>query len=252
MLRFAFVLTCLAAAQPAQQPPAAATPAPPPVSAPSAAATTEPFEQRLASIDTRIAAIADMRADFEQTRKTALLKKPLISRGTLVCKNDRVLWHTTHPRENTMLVAGENVTVYYPADKLAEIYPMGARFKDAIGGPLPRLAKLRETFELSELAPDQVVPGADIGDPATRLAITLTPRTAALRQYISAVRVLIDTKVPCADRIVIVDPDGEETQLYCFNLRINTNVKDTELELKLPAGTKVNRPAGDAKPAAPK
>ena len=247
MLRFAFVLTCLAAAQPAPKPPAAATP-----SAPSAAATTEPFEQRLASIDTRIAAITDMRADFEQTRKTALLKKPLISRGTLVCKNDSVLWHTTHPRESTMLVAGENVTIYYPADKLAEIYPMGARFKDAVGGPLPRLSKLRETFELSELAPDQVVPGIDIGDRATRLAIKLTPRTAALRQYIDSVRVLIDTKVPCADRIVIVDPDGEETQLHCFNLHINTNVKDTELELKLPAGTKINRPAGDANPPAAK
>lgn len=247
MLRFALVLASLAATQP--PPPAAAVPATPPTTpAPAPSPTT--FEERLAAIDARIATITDMRADFEQTRKTALLKKPLVSRGTLICKNDSVLWHTTQPRESTMLVAGENVTVYYPADKLAEIYPMGARFKDAVGGPLPRLSKLRETFELSELAPDQVVPGAQIGDPATRLAIKLTPRTAALRQYIDSVRVLIDTKVPCADRIVIVDPDGEETQLYCFNLRINTNVKDTELELKLPSDTKVNRPAGDSKPGA--
>ncbi|MCX5691418.1 MAG: outer membrane lipoprotein carrier protein LolA [Planctomycetota bacterium] len=247
MLRFALVLTCLAAAQPFQQPPAATAPQTVPPAPPAAAPAIDSFEQRLASIDTRIALITDMRADFEQTRKTALLKKPLISRGTLVCKNDRILWHTTHPRESTMLVAGENVTVHYPADKLAEIYPMGARFKDAVGGPLPRLAKLRETFELSELSPDKVVPGTDIGDTTTRLAIKLTPRTAALRQYIDSVRVLIDTKVPCADRIVIVDPDGEETQLYCFNLRINTGVKDSELELKLPPETKINRPAGDSK-----
>lgn len=224
-------------------PPEAKKDEPPvPSATPESKASQSPFEKRLLDIDAKMAAITDLRADFEQRKKTSLLKKPLVSRGTLVCKGETVLWSTTSPRKSEMLVGAGKVTVYYPDDALAEVYSMGAGFRDAAGGPLPRLSKLKETFDFAELDVKQVSPGMEARDLKGRIAVKLTPKTAELKQHVASVRVLIDESVPCSDRIVIVDPDGDETELLFTGVKINTGMKDAELELKLPEGTKVSTP----------
>ncbi|MEK6703183.1 MAG: outer membrane lipoprotein carrier protein LolA [Planctomycetota bacterium] len=207
-----------------------------------ALAAAAAFEKRLVGVDAKMAAVADLRADFEQTKKTALLKKPLVSRGTLVCKGETVLWSTTSPRRSDMLVGGGKVTVYYPDDALAEVYSMGAGFRDAAGGPLPRLMKLKDSFDFAELDAKQVSPGLKTSELKGRIALKLTPRSGELKQHVASVRVLIDESVPCADRMVIVDPDGDETELRFTSVKINTGMKDAELELKLPEGTRVSTP----------
>jgi len=214
---------------------------------PAAEANLAEFERRLAAVDMKMAAVTDLRANFEQRKKTAMLKKPLISRGSLFCKGELVLWKTTSPRRTDMLVASDKVTIYYPADQLAEVYALGSRFQDATGGPLPRLSKLRESFELTEL--DAAVMAKDLAanDSTDRVALTLTPKSDELKKHVASIRVLIDVTVPCADRVVIVDPDGEETELRFTAVKTNTGLKDTELDLNLPAGTKISTPVEPAK-----
>lgn len=224
----------------APQPATDAAPVAPPD--PSPAAETLDFESRLAAVDARMAAVVDLRADFEQRKKTAMLKRPLISKGTLVCRGETVLWKTTSPRRTDMLVAEENVKIYYHADKLAEIYPLGSRFRDAAGGPLPRLADLKTNFDFQELDAEAMSEELDAKGSTRRIAVQLTPKSEELKKYVSSIRVLIDESVPCADRLVIRDPDGEETELRFTSVKINTGVKDSELELALAAGTKVSTP----------
>lgn len=225
-------------------PPEVKKDAPPvPIAAPESKESQSPFEKRLLDIDAKMAAITDLRADFEQRKKTSLLKKPLVSRGTLVCKGETVLWSTTSPRKSDMLVGDAKVTVYYPDDALAEVYSMGAGFRDAAGGPLPRISKLKETFDFAELDVKLVSPGMQASELKGRIAVKLSPKSAELKAHVASVRVLIDQSVPCADRIVIVDPDGDETELLFTGVKINTGMKDSELELKLPQGTKVSTPA---------
>jgi hypothetical protein len=211
--------------------------------APPVADTKAAFEKQLADVDVKMGAVVDLRATFEQRKTTALLKKPLVSKGTLVCKGESVLWKTTSPRESSMLVGPEKVTVYYPADKLAEEYLVGARFRDAAGGPLPRLSKLKERFEIAELSEAGLkAMGISSDEMKGRLGITLTPKDEQLRKHVASVRVILDTSVPCADRVVIVDPEGDETEIRFSEARINTGVKDSDLELALPQGTKVSKP----------
>ncbi|MBC7772603.1 MAG: outer membrane lipoprotein carrier protein LolA [Pyrinomonadaceae bacterium] len=205
------------------------------------------FDKRLAAVDEKMAAVTDLRADFEQKKKTALLKKPIVSKGSLLCKGETVLWRTTGPRKSDMLVAGGEVTVYYPDDHLAEVYSMGPEFRDASGGPLPRLSKLRESFEFAAMEVKDMVGGGEKVDVSTRIAIRLTPKTEELKKHVGSVRVLIDERVPCAERIVIVDPEGDETELLFTGVKINSGMKDAELELKLPEKTKISRPAGTGK-----
>ena len=207
------------------------------------AAAKAAFEKRLSEVDAKMALVVDLRAAFEQRKTTALLKKPLVSKGTLVCKGESVLWKTTSPRESDMLVGPEKVTVSYPADKLAEEYPIGARFRDAAGGPLPRLSKLKERFTITELDEAALKELSMSGDAMKgRLGLLLSPKDDELKKHVASVRVILDVGVPCADRVVIADPEGDETEIRFSEAKINTGVKDSDLELKLAPGTKVSRP----------
>jgi len=201
--------------------------------------------ERLERVDAKMAAVRDIRADFEQRKKTAMLKKPLVSKGRLLSKGETVLWDTREPRRMSLLVTASEVRMFYPDDKLVEIYPLDARFKGAAGGPLPRLGTLRERFELAELD----VKEFDVTGPTDGLlGLRLTPKSDELRRHIASVRVLIDERVPCATRVVITDPDGEQTEIRFSSVKINTGVADAELKLDLPEGVKVSRPIPDAGP----
>ncbi len=217
----------------------------PPTETRIAATPNKEFTERLAALDARMAQFTDLRADFEQTKQTAMLKKPLVSRGTLVCKGEAVLWRTVSPRKSDMLVKDAKVTVYYPQDKLAEEYPMGSRFRDAAGGPLPRLSKLKENFDFAAIDAKELGPQASTE--GRRIAVKLTPKTDDLKKHVASVKVLIDERVPCAERIIITDPEGEQTQIRFTAVRINTGVKDSELDLNMPEDTKVSTPTQSPK-----
>ncbi len=205
------------------------------------------FETRLAAVDAKMAAVVDLRADFEQRKKTAMLKKPMLSQGVLLCKGEKVLWRTAAPRKSDLLVSEGKVTIYHPRDELAEIYPLGSGFKDAAGGPLPKLAKLRESFEFVQIDAAEMVIGASARDLQGRIAMKLIPKTEELKRHVAWVLVLIDESIPCADRVVIVDPEGDETELRFSAIRINTGLKDADLDLKLPQRTKISTMAGTSK-----
>lgn len=252
-----FVLMLMAAmlVQPAgkpAEPPKGATPGTPTkTTATPANAQANSFETKLQDLDAKMAKVVDLRASFEQRKKTAMLKKPIVSSGTLSCKGESVLWRTTKPRESQLLVTPDKVTVHYPADRLAEVYPVGARFRDAAGGPLPRLPKLREKFEMREMTGDEMKALGVDGAPE-RLCVVMTPKSEDLKKYVAMVRVVIDTKVPCAQRVVVSDPDGDETEIRFSGVTINVEMKDAELDLALPEGTKVSAPgAATTKTASP-
>lgn len=224
------------------QPPAS----PDPVSPAAQPSTGDRLEARLAGVGEKLTKVTDLRADFVQRKKTALLKTPIESKGTIVSRGPAVLWRTREPRSFTMLVNDAEVSIYYPDDKLAEIYPMGAGFRDAAGGPLPRLEQLRERFEIAELDASALAdaPGRD-----RLLGIRLTPKSDEVRKHVQVVRVLIDESVPCANRVVVVDPEGEETDLRFLNVRINTGLTEAEVGLDLPKDVRISRPVPKAPPA---
>ena len=209
------------------------------------AAGSPTFAERLERVDMNLGTVRDLRAEFEQRQQSSLLKRPLVSKGRLWSKDDIVLWETNEPRKIKMLVTKEEVQIFYPDDKLVEVYGLDNRFREAAGGPLPRLAQLKERFELSQMEPK------DFGEPPASkdlIALRLTPKSAELKKYISSVRVLIDERIPCANRIIISDPDGDQTEIQFLNVRINTGVKEAEVSLHLPDGVKVSRPIPNTAP----
>jgi outer membrane lipoprotein-sorting protein len=201
-----------------------------------------PLHDRLAALEQKFAAVKDVRADFEQHKKTAMLKKPMVSKGRLAGQEDVVLWETREPRESTMRVTAKEVQILYPHDRLLEIYTLDARFAETAGGPIPRLSTLAHRFEISELPP------RDLGAPADDqglLALHLAPKAPEVKRHIQSVRVLLDESIPAATRIIITDPDGDQTEIQFTNIRINTDITDADLHLERPEGTRISRPQSD-------
>jgi outer membrane lipoprotein-sorting protein len=211
--------------------------------------TDEPsrtLEKRLEEIDKAIGAITDLRAEFEQRRHTPLLKVPMMSSGRVVLRAERVRWDTVRPRPSVMTIDRHEVRIYDPEAEVLEVYELGGSLAEFSGSPLPRLETLRRNFSLAPMAPRDL--GAPAGDDRY-VGIELTPATEDLREHVSRVRVVLDTSVPCVNVIEIVDADGERTEIRFTEVRINTGVKESELTLEVPAGTRVSRPLGAAQPA---
>src|SRR5215208_3997972 len=71
--------------------------------------------QRMLAIDARAGQIADLSADFEQQKFTAMLKKPLVSSGRVYVRGSTMRWDTKNPEPNELLITDREVRIYYPA-----------------------------------------------------------------------------------------------------------------------------------------
>src|SRR6185295_6863307 len=126
--------------QPAQQKPrdeaAKAVPAP----------QASELNAKLDALDKKIAAIKDLSADFEQSKKTALLKKPMTSSGTIRLKGQRTRWDTKKPHPTIMTIDTAEVRIYYPDQKTVEVYAIQGEMARLASSPLPRIGVIREQF----------------------------------------------------------------------------------------------------------
>lgn len=248
VIRFALVIASASAGTVGQATAPATAPSGPSPQAPTepdkrtdAAKEHEQFVKRLEVVDAAMAKVEDLRADFEQRRHTPLLKKPLVSSGVVLTKGTLVRWDTAAPHASSLLVGPESIKVYYPADNLVEVYPVGEGFKDLAGAPLPRLSVLKARFDIARAAPED--PSA-IKEDAKLLAVQLTPKSEELRKHVASVKVFIDESRPAATKVVMTDPDGEVTEIVFSNVQLNSGVRDDEMEQKLPPGVRVSRPLG--------
>lgn len=211
--------------------------------APQSGATREtpPVEdagliKRLEAIDARGAAITDLTANFEQIKHTPLLKKPLVSSGTLRVKGSVVRWETTKPEPSTMRIDERELRIFYPKQSVVEAYPIAADMRRMTASPLPRLAAIRSEFFISGVDVKELDPAAS-NDGA--IGMLLTPKSDSLKEHVATVRVLIDIASACATRVEITDPDGERTEIVFSRMRTNTGLKDSDLALEVPSGVKV-------------
>src|SRR4051812_42708886 len=164
------------------------------------------LRRQLEEIDARAAKIKDFTADFRQEKFTALLKKPLVSTGLVRVTGPVIRWDTKDPDPAVLFSDGREVRMFYPSQKLLEIYTIDQRLGDLAASPLPHLATLREHFTL-----DREANAKAFHPPKGRevLPLRLVPREEALRQYVDHVNVLLDVEAAHILELEIVDADGD-------------------------------------------
>jgi outer membrane lipoprotein-sorting protein len=198
----------------------------------------EALVAQLAEIDRRAEEIADLTADFVQLKHTAMLKKPLESRGSLRIKGAVMRWDTTSPSATVMII-DQNELKFYSADqRLLEIYSMERGLGQIAASPLPRLAVIREHFTIERYE----WPSPPTPETGEHLAVKLTPREESLGRHVQEVRVLLDLTTGCASAVRILNPDGDELEISFRNIRTNTGMDDEEVTFDPPAGTSISRP----------
>jgi len=213
------------------------------LSFPAVAETTQPaidpqLLTSLQAIDAKVARVKDLTAAFEQKKFSPLLKKPLISKGTIYARNTAMLWDTTTPEPTRMRIDGSSLQIYYPSQKRVEQYPIKGKLAAMAANPLPRLDAMLEQFNIT------AAPAPQPADSKPTLHLVLTPKQDELKQYVKEVHVSIDTDSGLADHFEILDPDGERTEITFSNQKADTGVTDDALKLNAPPGTETVQPLG--------
>lgn len=200
------------------------------------------LEQTLRAIDGRARGIRDLTADFQQLKHTAMLKRPMQSHGTvrLIASGHqaRMRWDTAKPHPTTLAMTDTEIQMYYPRQALLEIYPVESELAKLAASPLPRLEFVRRHFTIESMQWE----GLEASQAAGHIALRLTPKEEKLREHVVEVHVLIEETTACITRAVVQYPDQERLELSFADIKINTGLKESDVELTVPAGTKVSRP----------
>lgn len=214
---------------------------------PAAAAATRPAGvddatwQRMLQIDQKGSTITDLSADFEQQKITAMLKKPLVSSGRVFVRGSAMLWDTAKPERNVLQITSREARIYYPSQKVIEVYPIEQKLGELAASPLPRLATLEQHFSFEPL-PLSEMGEKDGGVDGRYLALKMTPTDPALREHVEQVRVLLDSTSGLIVRLEMRDADGDRTLLSFSNPKINAGLAEKDLEIKAPPDVKVTHP----------
>lgn len=196
--------------------------------------------QRLLAADAAAAQLQGFSAHFTQEKHTALLRRPLVSSGTVAALGGVVLWRTEEPAPSLLRVDGRDLRLLYPEDKLLEVYPLDARWAELVASPVPRLASLVERFRIEAL-PAEAAPSAPASSSGS-LALRLTPRQNELARFVDRVDLALVPERGFAEWVEIVDPDGERTVIAFTEVRSGAAPEDVELDLE--EGTEVRHPLG--------
>jgi outer membrane lipoprotein-sorting protein len=216
--------------------------------APAQSTPDAPPESQLRQIDSLAGQIKDLSARFEQKKFTALLKKPLVSSGTVRAAGLAVRWDTELPEPCVLYADEKNLRLYYPDEKSEEIYPMDQRWSDLLSSPLPRLGAIEGHFTIHRAAPDELTGGlATASDRRFSLTLRLLPSDAELAKHVGQVIVVLDEKTGMARAVETTDADGDRTQMVFSDIHVNVGLNPADLELHVPPDTAVSHPM-DAAP----
>ena len=194
---------------------------------------------KLIELDRRIAQVQDLTTHFQQRKFTPLLKKPLLSTGTVRIKGSRMRWDTEKPSPSVLHIDEREIRLYYPQQKAMEVYGIAQQLARLAATPLPRLEVLRAHFSFQQVPAHSLSDGAD---ERRYLGLSLTPLDTALRQHVAQVRVLLDLQTACMVAMETTDTDGDRTVITFQDPQINTGISDAEMELRVPPDTAITRP----------
>lgn len=214
-------------------------PTPEPVTREVSRGPADDLDTRLDALDARIGAMQTLRATFVQQKHTPLLKKPMESSGTISVKGERTRWDTLKPSPSTMTMDATGLRIYFPEQRVVEVYDLAGDIREFSGSPLPRLAAIRASFDLKPLNASEL--GSSDAD-RYLVAMELVPRSETLKEHITCIRVLLDERIPAVRLIEVVDIDGERTEISFHDIETNPTIEDHEVTLEVPAGVRTVHP----------
>jgi outer membrane lipoprotein carrier protein len=191
-------------------------------------ADTRSAEMLAQAIEARYRGISDFSARFVQQYRGGFLRAQSQEEGTLVVKRPgRMRWVYERPERKEVILTGDLIYVYHPAERQVEEIPQDPATIPALF--LSGDGDLLRDFEVALTES----PLADA------VALKLTPRVP--EPAYEHLVVAVDPASLQLRALVTLDSQGGESTLRFTDLRENTGVADREFEFRPPRGVDIIR-----------
>jgi outer membrane lipoprotein carrier protein len=174
-------------------------------------------------------------ADFQEERVIQLMKKPVVSSGTVRFQPPNKFRREVKGNSPSITVSdGRNLWIYYPNFKSAERYPLGK------GSPLDAtVAAINSALNLENVESSFTI-SATKSDNGHELA--LLPRTAAMKRVFQKLDLRINSEFR-VERTDMLLPNGDRI-VATYSNQTRASIPASTFEFKPPAGTEVTTPLG--------
>jgi len=192
-------------------------------------------EGELKNLLTAIRKNRSTQADFQEERVIRLMKKPVVSSGTVWFQTPNKFRREVKGNSPSITVSnGRELWIYYPNFKSAERYPLGK------GSPLDAtVAAINSALNLENIETSFNI-SATKSESGHELA--LLPRTAAMKRVFQKLDLRINNEFRVA-RTDMLLPNGDRIVTTYSNQTL-ASIPASTFEFKPPAGTDVTTPLG--------
>jgi len=198
----------------------------------SSAQEEDPAKAALKRLGERLKDAKTLSAKVVQSRKTALLDRPIVSSGTLAYRREpgRLVFRITEPRVTEIHIDRASYQVYRPDEKRLERIEFS---DDALLGRLlmifePKADEIGKAFMVRK------------GESAKgRIEVLLEAVDESVKKRMTRLSLSLDEADATLRKIVTVDAEGDEVSFELSDLKINPELDAGTFELKVPEGTRV-------------
>ena len=205
---------------------------------PACPAPAATLEQVLAAMDKSGPAFRDMTASIKRVEYVAVLKETSEEQGAVRIKRLRpgsfqMLIEIAEPAAKTVSFEKSSVRIYYPKVLLVQEYDIG-KMRSLVDGFLllgfgATGEDLKRNYALKVIGEEQVA-----GETATRLE--LLPKSASVADQMKKAELWITADGhPVQQKVYL---GAKEMTITYTNVKINSNLPDSALQLKLPPNVK--------------
>jgi outer membrane lipoprotein carrier protein len=196
---------------------------------------TPPLEQLVARVQARYDQTTHFHARFHQETRVRGFDQPQTGEGQVwILKPGMMRWEYTKPDPQTIIVQGETLWMYFPAERQV----IRDRLSDSLQSRAPALflagrGKLTELFSVAG-------PGPDPAGKEGLLTLQLTPR--AEPAHLSEVRLGIDPGSYLIVRVTLIDALGSVTTIRFSDINTEVAIDPSLFQFQVPPGVEVVSP----------
>src|SRR5205814_3079919 len=177
-------------------------------------------------------------ADFQEQRVLRLMKKPILSSGTIWFQPPNKFRREVKGNSPSITVSdGRQLWIYYPNFKSAERYPLGK------GSPLDStVAAINSALNLENIENTFQITATKTDPPKSGYELALLPRGASMKRVFQKLDLRINDNLR-VDRTDMLLPNGDRI-VTTYSNQTCAAVPASTFEFKPPAGAEVSTPLG--------
>lgn len=178
--------------------------------------------------------IHTLSAEFTETTRSALLRDPITAKGSFyMTKPDSVRWEYTSPEEMRFVIADNEYTGYFPAQRRAEKRDIH-RWREQLFRFLGLGQASRELAQFYDI---------QLGSPSAEMAgnhlLVLDPKKKRVRKRMDSVRLWIDATTFLPARVEYSGKNGTIRTIQFVRVQVNPELSASLYTMEIPPGVVV-------------